>query len=125
MKKLVLGSSVLVLGIVAGNACGGSDSSTDLVNGDAGAGNDASSQGDVAQGDDGSGEGGNCDAAKSPAQDPCVVSDAMGVFVATTGSDSAQGTMSAPFKTIGRGIQAAKQANKRVYICAGTYDEKV
>jgi hypothetical protein len=43
------------------------------------------------------------------------------VFVATTGSDDAAGSMEAPFKTLGRALKAGKD----VYVCNGTYAENV
>ncbi len=66
-----------------------------------------------------------CDATQSPKTNACVVTDAYGVFVAPNGSDSATGTMSAPFATVGRGVLAAASAHKRVYVCTGTYAEQV
>ncbi len=43
------------------------------------------------------------------------------VFVATTGSDDAAGTIDAPLKTIGKAIKSGKD----VYVCNGTYAETV
>jgi len=43
------------------------------------------------------------------------------VFVATTGSDDATGSMDAPFKSLGRALKAGKD----VYVCNGTYAENV
>lgn len=71
--------------------------------------------------------GGGCDASKTPAEGGCDVSDATGIFVSPTGSDTNPGTKAAPFKTVQAGIDAAKKdANKRnVFVCEGTYDEQV
>jgi uncharacterized membrane protein YgcG len=66
-----------------------------------------------------------CDPTKSPHDDACVIDEAYGVFVSPTGSDSNQGTKSAPLRTIGRGMDVAKAAGKRVYVCAGMFAEKL
>src|SRR5882672_5183295 len=68
---------------------------------------------------------GSCDPTKSPLDDPCVVVEAYGVFVSPTGSDANQGTRPAPVLTIGRGMDVAKAAGKRVYVCAGSYAEQL
>ena len=78
---------------------------------------------------DGANEGGRdsfaCDPTRSPHDDGCVIDAAYGVFVSPAGSDSNQGTKSAPLRTIGRGMDVAKLAGKRVYVCAGTFPEKL
>jgi len=61
-----------------------------------------------------------------PSADPCVVTDALGVFVSPSGSDTgACGTKASPCATIGKGLTVAKAANKRTYVCEGTYNEKL
>src|SRR5438552_3044438 len=45
-------------------------------------------------------------------------------YVATTGSDTAAGTMAAPFKTIRKGAMVA-QPGDTVYLRGGTYNEAV
>ncbi len=89
-------------------ACGSGDAFTGIDGGDDGTA-------------DGGGSDGGCDSSQSPKTNACVISDAMGVFVAPSGSDTAQGTMSDPFATVTRGILAASGAHKRVYLCAATY----
>ena len=78
---------------------------------------------------DGANEGGRdsfaCDPTRSPHDDGCVIDAAYGVFVSPAGSDSNQGTKAAPLRTIGRGMDVAKLAGKRVYVCAGTFPEKL
>lgn len=71
--------------------------------------------------------GGGCDAAKSPAEGGCEVSDASGIFVSPAGADTNPGTKAAPLKTVQAGVNAAKKdANKRnVFVCEGTYDEQI
>ncbi|HEX7666653.1 MAG TPA: hypothetical protein VF407_19130, partial [Polyangiaceae bacterium] len=70
-----------------------------------------------------------CDSTKTPSQDPCVVIEALGVFVAPSASDAgasvADGTRSRPFAKIQDAIAAAKDQKKRVYACAADYAEQV
>jgi hypothetical protein len=67
-----------------------------------------------------------CDSSHVPKDDACVVADAYGVFVSTSGLDTAAGTMSAPLKTISEGVARAAQLGKsRVYVCRGSYAEQV
>lgn len=63
--------------------------------------------------------------ANEPSTDACVVSDTFGVFVAPNGSDSAACTKAAPCQTIAHGMTVAKAANKRTYVCEGTYAEQL
>jgi hypothetical protein len=53
------------------------------------------------------------------------LTDALGVFVASTGHDSADGSHERPLATIQAGIDRAKTVGKRVYVCAGTYKESL
>ena len=58
------------------------------------------------------------DAGRSPSDNPCIVSERYGVFVSPEGSDATgAGTRSAPFRTINRGLQAAKIETMRVFVC--------
>jgi len=58
------------------------------------------------------------DGGRSPADNPCLISERYGVFVSTSGSDSTgAGTRSAPFRTLARALQAAKVDTRRVYAC--------
>ena len=66
-----------------------------------------------------------CDPTQSPSAEPCVVDEAYGIFVAPAGSDANPGTKALPVATIGRGMDLAKTASKRVYVCAGRFAEKV
>ena len=70
---------------------------------------------------------GNClPDSNEPSMDACVVSDALGVFVAPTGSDTTGcGTKALPCQTIGKGLAVAKVAGKRTYVCEGTYNEQL
>ncbi len=70
-----------------------------------------------------------CVVKSTPADDPCVIIEALGVFVSkkfggalTTGGN---GTLNAPFASLQKGIAEAKRLNKRVYACAETYDEAI
>ncbi len=51
------------------------------------------------------------------------LTDALGVFVAPSGQDDADGTHVHPLATIRAGIEHARAAGKRVFVCAGTYRE--
>lgn len=57
--------------------------------------------------------------------DDSELNEQFGVFVSTRGSDTANGTRSAPLATVSAGIRLAKQYGRRVYVCAGTYKENV
>ncbi len=90
----------------------------------------------TADGDDGSPSAGDtgvdtgvdatppCDPAKTPAEDGCVISDALAIFVSPTGSDTNAGTMEAPVKTLTHAVTLAVTASAhRVIACAATYSE--
>jgi uncharacterized membrane protein YgcG len=66
-----------------------------------------------------------CDPTKSPHDEACVIDDAFGFFVSLAGSDANPGSKSAPVRSIGHGMDLAKAAAKRVYICAGSYPEQL
>jgi hypothetical protein len=52
------------------------------------------------------------------------VDEAVGLFVSASGSDEGAGTKGSPLKSIGKALE--KQGNKpRVYVCEGTYEERV
>ena len=58
------------------------------------------------------------DAGRSPTDNPCIVSERYGVFVSPSGSDATgAGTRGAPYKTINRGLQAAKAETMRIFVC--------
>lgn len=65
----------------------------------------------------------------SDAADPCVLTETFGVFVAPTGSDTTgTGSRTAPYATIGHGMDQAKATSLgRVYACgtAGPYTENL
>jgi len=64
-----------------------------------------------------------CEAMAEPNYTSCSVTDASGVFVSTAGTDGTAGTMNAPLRTITAGIAKASVGAKRVFVCAGAYDE--
>jgi hypothetical protein len=80
-------------------------------------------------GSDSAAEGGQdaaaCNRASAPHDSACVIDEAYGVFVSPAGSDSNPGTRAAPLLTLGQGMDVAKAAGKRVYVCAGTFREKL
>src|SRR5690349_24172045 len=71
--------------------------------------------------------GGGCDSSKPASQGGCAVDDSDGFFVSPSGSDTAAGTKTAPFKTVQAGINAAAAATLKpnVYECAGAYPENL
>jgi hypothetical protein len=70
-------------------------------------------------------DGSRCDATKSPHDDPCVIDESYGVFVSPRGSDANAGTRASPLMTIGRGMDLAKTTAKRLYVCAGSFGERL
>lgn len=71
-------------------------------------------------------EGGTSDEAGQPdAGSTGFNGDPNGVFVATTGSDTAPGTMAKPVLTIGKAVTLAQAGHEDVYVCNGTYAESV
>jgi hypothetical protein len=65
-------------------------------------------------------DGSTCDisAGQSPLDQPCLVDELYGVFVAPTGSDATgRGTRAAPFRSIARGLQVAALGPKRLFVC--------
>jgi len=103
---------------------GGAAGATVGVGGRAG----AAGSGEGGQGGSAGGAGANggaggaapgCDPTQSPADDACVVSDEVGIFVSPDGDDgTGEGTRAAPYATLGKGIEEAAAAGKRVYACA-------
>src|SRR5258708_1527063 len=92
----------------AGGADGGSGK---------GGGSGAGAAGSDAGGQSGDANG-TCDPKKSPAESPCVIDNRYGVFVSPTGNDTTgTGKKDAPFKTIGKGLAAATDGAKRIYVC--------
>ncbi len=69
------------------------------------------------------GDGPACNASSAPSDDACVISEAYGVFVSPVGSDGNLGTRAAPVLTVGHGLDLAKAAGKRLYVCAGSFGE--
>ncbi len=72
------------------------------------------------------GDGERCDPSSTPAEDACVLDDALGVFVSRKGNDErGDGSRARPFKTLAAGILAALERGGRVYACSseGAYPE--
>jgi hypothetical protein len=76
----------------------------------------------------------NCDSTQAPKDDPCVIANALAVFVAsptsldasTADAGSASGTMENPAPTLSQGLALAASSGKsRVYVCGGQYAENV
>jgi hypothetical protein len=116
----------------------GDDAPPDFPSVDASDPSDTSTAGETDQasddGSDGSADGAAesspdavaCSPSSDPRTQPCVVDDAYGVFVATSGGDYSHGSKVDPVKTIREGIVIAAQEKKsRVYVCQGSYLEQV
>jgi hypothetical protein len=66
-----------------------------------------------------------CPAADTPEQNPCVIAEKYGVFVAPAangGSDSGDGSREHPYATIGHAL-VNLGSTSRVYVCGATYPE--
>ena len=85
----------------------------------------AARDGKVAVGSEVGADASACDPTKAPHDELCVITEAYGVFVSPAGSDSNVGTRAAPARTIGHGMDLAKAAGKRVYVCAGSFEEQL
>lgn len=89
----------------------------------------ATDTGTVDSGSDAPGDAGDtaptCDSTKSPIDDPCVLTDSLGVFVSSSlGNDSNSGTRASPMKTLTAAIAKAKSLGKqRVYACGELFSE--
>ncbi len=56
---------------------------------------------------------------------PDEIEETHGVFVASIGNDSNNGSRLAPLATLGNAISMAEKMGKRVYVCAGRYEEAI
>ena len=65
-----------------------------------------------------------CPSGKEPKDDPTCVTDALGVFVSPTGSDSNPGTQASPVATLKTALQKAT-GKSFVFVCEGSYTESV
>ncbi|MBP9114643.1 MAG: hypothetical protein KBF88_17635, partial [Polyangiaceae bacterium] len=66
-------------------------------------------------------DGGRCDPKLSPLEDPCVVTDAFGVFVSPNAAASGDGTQKAPFNDLRVAFARAISTSKpNVFLC-GTH----
>jgi hypothetical protein len=64
-------------------------------------------------------------AQSSPSREPTCVDDSLAVFVAPSGSDSAEGSRAAPVASLERAITAAVAQRKYVIACEGDYAESL
>jgi hypothetical protein len=91
------------------------------------AGGDVTGTDVAGDGSDG-GDGFVCDPKKHPKDDPCVLGEPYGVFVAAQangGNDAAgDGSRASPYATIGTALQHLG-GKTRVYVCNGDYAEQV
>jgi hypothetical protein len=77
---------------------------------------------------EGGSDGPACDTTRDPKDEPCLVEESYGVFVATPASggddQGGDGTKAKPYATIGKALRTLK-GKARVYVCNGTYAEPV
>jgi hypothetical protein len=70
-----------------------------------------------------------CDPNGEPKYEPCLLNSKYGVFVSLTGMANGSGTLTSPVNSIDAAITLAIPEGgataKRVYVCAGTYDETI
>lgn len=67
-----------------------------------------------------------CASNKAPKDDPCVLQDAIGVFVSPLGDDNAAGTENAPVATVAKALSIARLEGKpSIFVCGGTYTARV
>lgn len=86
----------------------------------------ASSSGDAAT--DGPIVDGNppgCDPAKEQKDQEACLNNEFAVFVSTLGRPDATGTKEAPVNTVKRALELVGGTKQRIYVCEGTYDERV
>ena len=71
--------------------------------------------------------GSTCDAGTFESDlKPGCVTDAIGIFVASSGLDTNAGTRAAPVKTISHALSLAQSGSqKRIYACGGVYNESI
>jgi hypothetical protein len=99
---------------------------SDATGADAPTTNDAGEDAPTQGADTGTDTGPTCDPTETPAQNACVISDALAIFVAPSGNDSNAGTMEAPVMTLGKGIALAHATTShRLIACATTYAEAI
>ncbi len=77
--------------------------------------------------DDAGGESAGSDklTAVGGAADPSELTNRLGVFVAPSGAENADGSLEHPLARIQAGIDLAKTSGKRLYVCSGTYREAI
>lgn len=69
-----------------------------------------------------------CDPTLGPAEDACVITEDLGIFVSAAGSDTeGDGSRATPLATISQAVTLARTTGQRVYACAtaGAYEERL
>src|SRR2546428_12502933 len=65
-----------------------------------------------------------CDITKQTKDEPCLITEGVGVFVSSSfGSAQGDGSRAKPLASIQAGIELARTTKKRVYVCAETFAE--
>src|SRR5687767_13332817 len=70
-------------------------------------------------------DSGDCDRTKSPTDTECLLENRYAVFAAPSGEADGPGTREAPVGSLNRAIELAKEENKFVIACSGTFAESV
>jgi hypothetical protein len=117
------GDGPVMQGDGAGDATNSDGSSGDGSSLDGGADGSLDAMVDSSDGFDGF----TCDPTGAPQSEPCVIADAYGVFVASSGNDmTGNGTEANPYLTLGKALSSLG-TKTRVYACAdgAAYDEQI
>lgn len=115
-----------------GSTSGGAGQSSSSETGGAGAASTSTptggTGGDTSSGSSG-GTGGTTETGPIPTCDPAEnvgpVADDCGVFVSGAGSDAGDGSKANPLKTVEAALAQAANGTRRVYACAGSFNEAV
>ncbi|MBS2011993.1 MAG: hypothetical protein JST00_03835 [Deltaproteobacteria bacterium] len=66
-----------------------------------------------------------CDPTKEQKEQEACLNNDFAVFVSTLGRPDATGTKEAPVNTVKRALEIVGGAKQRIYVCEGTYDERI
>jgi len=66
-----------------------------------------------------------CNPTKEQKEQEACLNDDYAVFVALTGKNDAPGTKAAPVNSVARALELAKGTRQKIFVCEGTYDERV
>lgn len=115
----VVGTMALVLACSVGTDCDFGQCPGAAVGSEGGSGSD----GDTTTKADATPPG--CDGSKEQKDQAACLNDDFAIFVAPTGKPDSPGTKLAPVNTLARATELAVAARQRIFVCDGTYDERV